>query len=278
MVESKKFEVKCPECSAEGNIDVPTYLFLNKKAGTLKVQVNVGMVCEHEFVVFIARSGDIMGYEKIDVALNLADLQQSSDRGHIFLPDILKIFKIFGVSNQLHAILLNAPIKIFRCADDFNYAKPLTTLFNEFLPATYKDQMIIISNILEKDFKKAKIQDTFLFDATGAVVNTPWDDIDLKIEENLIVEALKFLDPKMQLAYIQERLAGIFSHGAYIAKKVEKAQMFEEDILKALNMQFFREFDKNYFALLKQVAIFRFGAKADKIVNKNLSKLKESLW
>ena len=141
-----------------------------------------------------------------------------------------------------------------------------------------KDQMIIVSNILEKDFKKAKIQDIFLFDTAGSVVNAPWEDIDLKIEENLIVEALKFLDPKMQLAYIQERLSGIFSHGAFIAKKVEKNQMFEEDILKALNMQFFREFDKNYFGLLKQVAVFRFGAKADKIVNKNLSKLKESLW
>ena len=277
-MEIKKFDVKCPECSVAGKIDVPSYLFLNKKTGTLKVQVNVGMVCEQEFVVFISRSGEIMGYEKIDVALNLADLQQSSDQGHIFLPDILKIFKIYGVSNQLHAILLNAPIKVFRCADDFNYAKPLTTLFNEFLPPTYKDQMIIVSNILEKDFKNAKIKDVFVFDTSGSVVNTPWDDIDLKIEEGLILESLKFLDPKMQLAYIQERLAGIFSHAAFIAKKVQKSQMFEVDVLKALNMQFFREFDKNYFGLLKQVAIFRFGAKANKIVNKNLSKLKESLW
>ena len=167
---------------------------------------------------------------------------------------------------------------MFRCADDFNYVKPLTLLFNEFLPATFKDEVIIVSNILEKEFKNAKIKDDFVFDTSGSVVNAPWDDIELKLEENLIVEALKFLDPKMQIAYIQERLAGIFAHGAFMAKKVKKSQMFEEDLLKAMNMQFFREFDKDYFALLKQVAIFRFGAKANKIVNKNLSKLKDSLW
>ena len=278
MVEVKNFEVTCPNCSVVGSINVPTYLFKNKKAGNLKIQVNVGMVCEHEFVVFIARSGKVMGYEAIDVALNLADFQNTTEAGHIFLPDILKIFGKYGVSNQFHAILLNTPIKVIRCEDDFNYAKPLTTLFNEFLPITYKDQMIIVSNILEKDYKKANIQDVFVFNTTGVVANAPWEEIDLSIENDLIGEALKFLDPKMQIAYIQERLTGILSHGAFIAKKVEKEQMFEEDILKAMSLQFFRNFEPEYFDLLKQVAIFRFHAKQEHIVNKNLSKLKESLW
>ena len=197
MVEVKNFEVTCPQCDVAGTINVPTYLFKNKKAGNLKIQVNVGMVCEHEFVVFIARSGKVMGYETIDVALNLADFQNTTEAGHIFLPDILKIFGKYGVSNQFHAVLLNTPIKVLRCDDDFNYAKPLTTLFNEFLPVTYKDQMIIVSNILEKDYKKAKIDDTFLFNTTGVVANAPWEEIELKLEEDLIVEALKFLDPKM---------------------------------------------------------------------------------
>ncbi len=274
----KNVNVTCPQCNQSKSIDLPIYLFQNKKADTLKVQINAGMGCTHEYVAFISGSGDIMGYETIDVVLNLANLQTSIDRVHIFLPDLLKIFGKYGVSNQFHAILLNTPIQVIRGEDDFNYAKPLTTLFNEFLPDTYKKQMIIVSNLLEKNYKNAKIKDIFIFNTTGVVVNAPWDQLKLKVEENIILEALKFLDSKMQIAYIQERISNIFEHAAYIAKKIQKSKIFDDDLIKAMELQFCREFDTKYFDLLKQIAAFRFHAKLNKIINRRLSKLQESLW
>lgn len=274
----KNVKVTCPQCNHSKFIDVPTYLFNNKKADHLKVQINAGMGCDHEYVAFISRSGEIMGYETIDVVLNLADFQKTIDRGHIFLPDLLKIFGKYGVSNQFHAILLNTPIQVIRCEDYFNYAKPLTTLFNEFLPDTYKKHLIIVSNLLEKNFKNAKIKDKFVFNDTGVVVNAPWNQIKLKFEEDLILKALNFLDPKMQIAYIQEQLNNTFTHAAYIAEKIQNSKIFDDDLINDLNLQFFREFDMKYFELLKQIAAFRFHANLNKIVNRRLSKLQESLW
>ena len=277
-MKEKSIEVTCPQCQTKKTIEIPNYIFQNKQSGPIKIQINAGIFCDHEFVAFIDKSGKIMGYETFDVGFNLGEFSKSIDKEKLFIPDILKIFGHICVLHTFHAILTLTPIILLRSESSPNYAKDLTNLFNTLLPTDYKSEMIIVSNISEEKYKNAKISDVLVLSSLGVIANTPWNQKTLKYETQILAEVLRILDPKMQLAILEGEFEIVLNHASYITEKIKFKSYFEEDLISELNRQFKMQIDRDYLNLLKDIVLFRFKGNVKKIRNRGLANLKESLW
>ncbi len=146
-VRERNVEIKCPtqDCGAVKTIQIPDYLFEKKQVGLLKIQIHQGVCCDHQFIIFLDRKGEVKGYEHIDVQIDLSELSGQTVGQKLYIRDLLKMYSDFAVSNMLHAITLNYPILILRAAGEKNRANNINKLFNDYLPENYKNYGIVIS-------------------------------------------------------------------------------------------------------------------------------------
>ena len=106
--------VKCPveNCTKEKEINVPQFLFDNKRRGMIKIPIHKGICCDHEFIAFISKDGQkIRGYETIDTVVDLSQLH-ASQAEKIYLENLLSKYGSFATSAILHALILVKPIII----------------------------------------------------------------------------------------------------------------------------------------------------------------------
>jgi len=274
----KEIQVQCPVCQKEQMIKVPNYIFDNKKVGNIKIQIYKGICCEHQFILFLNKKAEIRGYETIDMNIDLSEVEESKSKDKIYLRDILKTYGDFAVSCIIHSLLLNIPIIILRTKYEGSRASQLTSLFNKFIPKSNNEKMLLVSNILELDYQKAKISDVLVINPTGIVINTPWKDIQLKFENNIVSEALKIIDDSTQTYIIQERIAGLFKEAEFIKAIIDKEDILEDDIKRKIAFNFSHELSNKQLDLLKQILEHRYNSNVKRIKNRLLSKLDDGLW
>jgi hypothetical protein len=277
----KMISVKCPNpnCGKEKSIGVPDYLFEKKQVGLLKIQIHQGVVCEHEFIIFLDRKGSIKGFESIDMAINLSDITGRTIGQRLFLRDLLKIYGLFAVESMIHAIILSCPITLIRKSEEKNRSNDINKLFNEFLPDGFKNPMIT-NSIEESQLKKAKIDEYLVISPSGIVTQTPWQDIPFTYEANLIKKANEILDDESQAVIIEQDLEFIFKKGKFIADLLKQKNLIYEDELKDLIAKQFSDatvtdYDINF---LKRVIKARFNSDIGKVKIRSFDKLKEGLW
>ena len=281
-----KFLVKvtCPhlDCKTSSLIKIPSYLFENKKMGTIRVQIHAGICCEHEFIAFVgklkANPPKVRGYETIDMAIDLSKFIHSHEKGRVYLQDLIQIYGDYAISSCLHALMLDCPIMFLRSENKTNRASAIATLFNDFIPPKYQDNSTSITDILEADYKKAKINNTLVINPNGLIANLPWPDISLIFEKKLIQKALAILDNKLQAVLLTQDIDILFEKSIFISNIIRKNNVFEEDLLQSLSREFHQEISKSEMKLLKQIVEFRFKGKPNKIKIRSFSKLKEGLW
>jgi len=65
----KELEVSCPFCKVTGKIKIPVNIYLQKKWGTVKIQVPIGAICkEHQFMVLVDTKGIVRGSERLELS------------------------------------------------------------------------------------------------------------------------------------------------------------------------------------------------------------------
>lgn len=273
-------EVICPipSCGKTSTVKVPNYLFDNKKMGTLKIQVHQGICCEHEFIAFISKAGKVRGYELIDMAIDLSKVEKSHESEQLYLRDLLKKYGDYAISSCLHALLLAQPIFLLRTKYEESKASEITSLFNSFLPDKFREPMVMVSCILEMEYKKAKIEDSLVVSPTGLIAHTPWSDIALTVEADIISNALSILDDHSQPMVIQQELSKILDQADFIHEYIKSGDIFEDDLADKLSSQFDEEFDEYRMKLLKSIVEHRFHGNLKRIKIRSFSKLKEGLW
>jgi len=274
----KDIQVQCPTCKKEKMIKVPNYIFDNKKVGNIKIQIYKGICCEHQFILFLNKKAEIRGYETIDMNIDLSEVEESRSKDKIYLRDLLKTYGNYAVSCVIHSILLNIPIIILRTKYEGSRASEFTSLFNKFLPNTPNKKMMIVSNILEMEYQKAKIEDVLVINPTGIIINTPWKDIQLNFENNIVNEALKIIDDSTQTYIIQEAVAVLFKDAEFIKAIIDKEEILEDDIKRKIAFNFSHELSNKQLDLLKQILEHRYKSNVKRIKNRLLSKLDNGLW
>jgi hypothetical protein len=279
MTETIQVPVECPleECRTKKDIQIPAYLFDNKRVGLIKVQVHHGVCCEHQFVVFLDKKGIVKGYEKIDVEIDLSQIQGRTLGPKVFLKDLLQQYKDVAAANMLHAIITNYPVIILTRGIDVS--KAMNKLFNDFLPEKYQIPFIVTS-IPEIDFKKAQIENALVINPDGLIANIPWTDIAMTFEASLIKQALEILDDESQAVIIQTEIETLIKKAEYIYQIINKEkQIYEDDLMDLVKKQFNLPSMNNYeIILLKQVVNRKLKGDVAKIKIRSFDRLKEGLW
>ena len=281
MVDEKSVSIQCPdpECAKEKSIQIPKYLLAKKKVGTIKIQIHAGVCCEHEFIAFIDRKGKVRGYEHVDMVIDLSEYVGRKIGEHIYLRDLITKYGEYAVRSMIHSILLGHSIVILRGVDEKIHSKEINFLLNSFLPQKYQIP-VVISTMEENLFQKAKIDDSLVINPQGVIANTPWADIPLDYEQNLLIKTLDILDDKSQSIIAEDDIEFAFEKVLYmneVIKDIEK--IFEDDLKEKIQGKFMigGVSDKDIM-LYKQMSKERFDGPIERIKIRSFSKLKEGLW
>ncbi|MHA1474310.1 MAG: hypothetical protein ACTSQ5_03900 [Promethearchaeota archaeon] len=276
--EEKDIQVQCPVCQKNQMIKVPNYIFDNKKVGNIKIQIYKGICCEHQFILFLNKKGDIRGYETIDMNIDLSEVEASRSKDKIYIRDMLKTYGDYAVSCVIHSLLLNIPIIILRTKYEGSRASEFTSLFNKLLPDSPNKKILLVSNILEMEYQKAKIEDALVINPTGIVINTPWKDMQLDFETKVVHKSLEIIDGSTQTYIIQDAVAGLFKEAEFIKAIIDKGDIIEDDIKRKIAFNFSHELSNKQLDLLKQILEHRYKSNVKRIKNRLLSKLDNGLW
>ena len=224
------------------------------------------------------KKGEIKGYETIDMNIDLSVVEASRSKDKIYIRDMLKTYGDYAVSCVIHSLLLNIPIIILRTKYEGSRASEFTSLFNKLLPDSPNKKILLISNILEMEYQKAKIEDALVINPTGIVINTPWKDMQLDFETNVVHKSLEIIDNTTQTFIIQDAVSNLFKEAEFIKVIIDKGDIIEDDIKRKIAFNFSHELSNKQLDLLKQILEHRYKSNVKRIKNRLLSKLDNGLW
>jgi len=280
-IKEKSVEIKCPvpECNTTKTIKIPEYLFEKKQVGLIKIQIHEGICCQHKFIIFLDRKGGIKGYEQIDMQINLVDLANRTIGQQVFLKDLLKMYGEYSVGSIIHSVIMKYPIILLRHTDEKNRAPEINKLLNDFLPDNFKNPSATLS-VEDKEYKKAKIEDSLVINPEGMLAQTPWNDIPLTFEQNVMRKALDILDDESQSVIIQQDLETLMKKAKFVTDIIkDKSQIYEDDLKELIKKEFSDNGMSDYdIIMLKQVVQRRFKGDINKIKIRSFDKLKQGLW
>jgi hypothetical protein len=171
------------------------------------------------------------------------------------------------------------PIILMRHSNDKNRSPEINKLLNEFLPDNYKNPSATLS-IEDKEYKKAHIDDSLVINPEGLLAQTPWNDIPLNFEHNIMRKALDILDDESQSVIIQQELETLIKKAKFVTDTIkDKAQIYEDDLKELIKKEFSDNNVTDYdIILLKRVVQRRFKGDINKIKIRSFDKLKQGLW
>ena len=257
-------KIKCPTCDTEKEINVPDELFGGTKMGLIKVNVEKGICCDHQFIAFFSKSGSNAGYESLDVTFDISTIKTESK--DIFLRDLLRDYGDYNLTLMLHAMILNVPVVILHTKYEHkNKAVLLNIWSSNFLPKEYFVPMLFTSEY-DLEYHKHPRTDALVIAADLMVENTPWPDIAVTYEKELIKNALSILDDSLQAVISQEELLKLFGRCEFFIDTLNKwASIYEEDAKNELNKEYPDEIDKYMYNFLLQILERRYRTDLSKI-------------
>lgn len=240
----KHIEVTCPNCGEIKVIRIPEAIFIQKKFGTIKIQIPINAVCpRHQFIVFVDTKGIIRGYEKIDVQIvSLSHETESEVTRSINLRSLIRIFGVYGIFSLIHAKIFNYPSYILK-EDAFEYSEDLLNAIGDnILPETYRGNKTIFL-LEESDITKIKVKDknALIMDTHQHIFQTPWTT-KLKFEEEIIKRAIEIIDEEEQLKLLQQDIINFIKEVNYAISILEVVyEIYDIDLIikvsKALSIK-----------------------------------------
>ncbi|MCF2139812.1 MAG: hypothetical protein K9W44_07150 [Candidatus Lokiarchaeota archaeon] len=256
MSGTKKVHIICPECSKEKDIEVPSSLFETKKVGLIKIQIDEGICCEHRFLAFFSKSGNNAGYEKLDLSLNLEEIEKNKEK--VYLRDLLKKYGDYCVQNILHAVIINMPITLLHTKYEHKNLAPIyNRFFAQFIPKKYQNPFLF-SWYYDLEYKKKPTYDTFVITTEGFIENTPWRYIELDYEKELIKKALDIIDDESQVLILQQEFQQLFDMSEALIELLKNWSKISFDDALTEFQKYYPNVEDNMFELLLQIAQHRY--------------------
>lgn len=279
MADEISLEVVCPICGTKKNTTVPSYIFENKAFGTLKIQIHKGIICDHQFVIFVDKKGKIRGYEKIDIQLSTAPKAVGQAEKKASLDFIVKLMGDFASVNIFHAFLLDIPVVIIRKTRNEDWENQVNTMSKELFPDLFESKTPI-EFVDRSEYKEKKIKNLLLIDEEGYILSAPWEINKFDFEEDLLKKALGAEDFKAQLIIFQRAIKLLISKVEYTIELLEQTDtLYEEEIKENFIKKFMIKKVSDYDVdLVKEILKFRYLVDISKIKIRSFDKLKESLW
>ena len=276
--------VTCPfeECDNKKTVKIPSYIFENKQFGTVKIQINRGIVCpDHQFVIFVDKKGKIRSYEKIDVQLTVAKpvKEEKVSSKDLNLRAIMQEIGDFATLNIIHAFLLDTAVVIFTQTAD----EQRRVAINEVCKALFPDLFELkkpLKFMKRADFKGFSVKNLLAIDEKGYILSAPWEINQFEFEEELLQKALNAKDFSAQKVIFSQSVTSLTKRVEYVRDIIaDKDSVYEEDIKTQLKDNFMQKKITDYdIDLIKEILKFRYLVDTSKIKIRSFDKLKESLW
>jgi hypothetical protein len=257
--------LKCPICQTPKEISVPNELFEQNSTSLIKIQIEKGICCQHQFIAFFNKAGKNCGYEKLDLTFKLENLAPTQKM------DLQTILNQFGeniTTRIFHSVVLKIPILILYTSEKQQINSPkLNTYFNDVLSREFQSPLLFYSES-ELDYKNHPKNNMLVISSNNKVLNLPWPQIALEYETKIITEALKILDSKTQPLIIQEFLRQLLLKATFLKDFLSDVEKIDEEVvINKLNLRFEDEIDEYIYLFLLQILEFRFFIDLDKIQN-----------
>lgn len=283
----RKITVQCPTCQANQFIEIPEYVFQQKKIGLLKIQARAGVVCPHEFIAFIDQNGVARGYEKIDYQMQFVSrsVEEHQVTDKIYLEDIIESFGDVATIQLFHAFLFSYKILVILTpTDNPQLVEKMNELFVSFMPAEMQ-QGRLIEGIDRKKFGDLDLKDStcLILETSGLIVNSPWgDQKKFNFETDVIKKALEILNAKSQAALIQQDIRNLGKNSEILLTLLEKVKViYDDEIKEKYSKQFHTKITDYLLDLYSQFIQRRITNKAslvDKIHNRSVDTIRTSIW
>ncbi|MHA1674526.1 MAG: hypothetical protein ACTSYI_12980 [Promethearchaeota archaeon] len=255
---SKHVNIVCPSCNLDKDINVPQELFETKKLGLIKVQVEKGICCDHQFIAFFTQNGSNAGYEKLDFAINLEKTAATVEKVHF--RDLLKLYGDYAVQNVLHSVIIDMPITLLHTKYEPKNLAPLyNRFFAQFFPQKYQNPMLF-TWYYDLEYKKKPTYDTFVITTEGYIKNTPWRYVEMAFEKNLIKKAMDIIDDDSQNLLVQQEFQNLFDRCEALLELVKGWKKITDEAALVEIQKYYPDVDFDLFDLLLQILQYRFKA------------------
>lgn len=277
----KGFNVACPKCGAEKQINVPESLFFNKKFGTVKIKVPQGAVCkEHNFIVFISTKGDIVGYDVIDTSVSSdQDGNLTKEISELTLDELIDAFGFNCVAGLIHAKLFDYPSFVVRSEESKVDIDQLDEMFDKLIPLQFrndnaiKDQefdtyVFTNENYFYTAFRNNNTH-AFVINNRKHVIHKPWETKCI-FEKSILDNALGRKDKKEQLKYLAQYITQFIKDVEFTKNLLEHSSTIsEKDLMKQLKSKLIvSTINKQRVSIIKEFIEQRFSKElAAKIKN-----------
>jgi hypothetical protein len=287
VIADKKTMIQCPQCQAQKIIEIPGYVFSQKRVGIIKIQIHGGSVCEHEFVAFVDQTGTARGYEKIDFQLQFTarSAAEHAATDKLYLEDLLETIGDFATLSIFRAFLFDYPIYVIMGpADNPRFVDRLNDLMLSFFP---KDLNVkrLAQSIERKAFLKFDVKESefLVLDTSGLITNSPWGEKKkFEYENEVIKKALEIIDAASQALLMQQEVANFKKKVEFVLKVLDNSKLlYENDLKEKLSKEFRTKVTDallDLFILFVKRRMPESEALLKKIHIRSFDKLKEGLW
>ncbi len=283
----KKTLIQCPQCQAQKTIEIPGYVFSQKRVGIIKIQIHSGSVCEHEFVAFVDQTGTARGYEKIDFQLQFTARSPAEHAAtdKLYLEDLLETIGDFATLSIFRAFLFGYNIFIILGpADNPRFVERLNDLMLSFFPKEMNVQRLA-KPIERRSFAsmEVKTEEELVLDTSGLISNSPWGEKkSFEYENEVLKKALEIIDAASQALLMQQEVSNFKKKVEFVLNVLNNVKLIYENELKDKLSKEFRT--KVTDSLLDLYILFvkrrmpENEALLKKIHIRSFDKLKEGLW
>ena len=271
MREFKEVEITCPFCKTIKNINVPEEAFSQKKIGLSKIEIPAGLVCrDHHFIAFFDTSGNVRGYEKIDMKMAIPSKEISSVNKEINEISLTGLIKMFGydiVLSLMHAKVFKHPASIIVDSDSNGLITGVLNKIGNFIvPEKYRQDSLLLQVINKADYEKmdtTEDKNILLIESKNFVkkiINTPWKE-KLKFEETIVKKALELFNDDERLKLVRHFISNFIKEAEAVKDIIDvDGNISKNEIIRKLSNQLrIPMINKDRFNLIREFLKQRFS-------------------
>lgn len=255
-------EIKCPECGKESVITIPPEILATRKMGLMKINIDQGVCCEHQFIVFVSKNLKAAGYEKMDISMVV-----TPDEGpkYLSLRQMVEKFGKDAVSHFIEALFMDNIIVFIQNPNNPIDTKFLNESFNLMLPDELKKSDLVIT--LPQSAISDKVSEyALVFNPETQSCVYPWTRKSNRAELYLIDYTCEVLDENTHSIFVQELMKLIYQKADFTKTYLESKEPTTDKNLQLEVQKIFGEWKfRQEWDIIKTILGYRLTADLSKI-------------
>jgi hypothetical protein len=247
-----KIQVKCPKCSTVGYINVEKRKLDDIQTGIIAVEISKNLICEHFFVVYIDRNGDIRNYCVADFELpkqKAVDIGRKTDEN-------FEEMDIYLIKMNIYPSILTYIVKSIVLHKKILIISENTVLdshirhFFQYITQDSFELDLSVMNLENYQNNNKSIDYDIIFKGNKIIKQSSTELIlkNLTIEEKIVQRFLEESDVKTGLLILKNEIKKLYEISKYIIQIIKESKTKEK---KKINPQkIIKTIEKKYNALI----------------------------